>query len=267
MTADEDQIAPSFPPLMEGLEAARGEDPFALACARAQEGCDAGLITHAITADTLSAALVLAPEVPLGKAMVMLPTLGIGLQNALGVLAPPEVAVLLSWDGYILVNGARCGRFRVAASEGEPTEPPGWLVVGFTLQLIPQDPETPGLTPDQTSLYDEGCSEVLPPLLLEAWARHSLLWINRWDDEGVKPLHAEWEGLVVKLGDAVDFTLPGGERVQGTFIGVDEDFGMLLRPQSDTGADADAETDAGDATAQTTRLLPLTDLLEGTPCR
>ena len=96
-----------------------------------------------------------------------------------------------------------------------------------------------GATPDRTTLYAEGCADVAPPTLVEAWARHTLNWITRWEDEGVRPLHAEWRGLGHGIGEPVT----SGD-LSGTFLGVDEDFGMLLRDDT------------------TTHLIPLTALLD-----
>jgi len=229
---------PVFPPLMSGHAVTGAMDAFDTACAKAAMGCDAGLVVHNLGADVMQAALVLAPEVPLTKAMAMLPLCAVGFQNALGALAPPEVAVHLGWDGVLYLNGARCGGLRIAASHTDPDTQPDWLVVGLTLPLWPPSEET-GKTPDATALYAEGCAEVDAGDLLEAWARHTLNWINRWEDEGARALHAEWRGLAHGLGE---------ERTQGdltgSFLGVDEDFGMLLR-QGDT-----------------TQLIPLTTLLE-----
>ena len=233
----------SFPPLMSG-EAVTG-DALGAACARAAEGCDAGLITYRLDGAEIQAALVFAPEVPLTRAVAMLPLCGVGFQNALGALSPPEVAVQLEWDGGIRLNGASCGAFRMVASTTDPAAVPDWLVVGFTLPLYPaEDPDMAetGLTPDQTALYAEGCAEVQPPALVESWARHSMHWINRWEDLGPKALHSEWRGLVFDLDTQV--TVQGQS---GTFIGVDEDFGMLLRDK------------------ETTSLIPLTTLLEPAP--
>lgn len=228
----------SFPPLMSGLPVTGSEDPFATACLKAAMGCDAGLVVYNLGADHLSAALVFAPEVPLAQAMAMLPTCGVGFQNALGALAPPEVAVHLTWAGGILINGARCGHFRAMASTIDPKAVPDWLVVGFTLPLWPAT-DTPGDTPDDTALYAEGCADVEAPALLESWSRHTLNWITRWEEDGPQPVHTEWRGLAHGLGEEAT---QGG--LTGTFLGIDEDFGMLLREDD------------------TTHLIPLTTLLE-----
>lgn len=230
---------PTFPPLMSGYALSGQEDPFEVARQKAVLGCDAGLVVYNLGHDLMAAALVLTPEVALQQAMAMMPACGVGFQNALGALAPPEVAVHLEWNGAIRINGARCGRLRAAAVEGTQDQIPDWLVVGFELRLWPAGEET-GLTPDDTALYAEGCADVKAPELLEAWTRHTLHWISRWEEPGgAKALHSEWRGLVHDMGEEVH---QGGKT--GQFLGVDEDFGMLLRD------------------GPTTHLLPLTDLLE-----
>ncbi|MEL6619898.1 MAG: DUF4444 domain-containing protein [Pseudomonadota bacterium] len=229
---------PSFPPLFSGLAVEGRIDPFDKACVEAVRGCDAGLVVHNLGADTLRAAIVFAPDVPLGDAMAMLPLCGVGFQNALGALAPPEVAVHLDWNGGLRINGAFCGRLRVAASDADAEAEPDWLVVGLTLPLWPTR-DDPGETPDQTALYSEGCAEVQADALLESWVKHTLVGINTWTDQGPAPLAREWRPLAHGIGE--DISMAG---LTGTFLGVDERFGMLLR---DT---------------ETTHLIPLTHLLE-----
>lgn len=233
--------APAFPPLLSGHAVTGAIAPFDKARAMATLGCDAGTVVHNITVDRLAAALVLAPEVPLARAMAMLPACGLGFQNALGALAPPEVAVHLDWAGGIRVNGARCGRLRAAAGARDPAALPGWLVIGLEIPLLALT-DRPGETPDATALYEEGCAEVDPATLLEAWTRHTLVWINRWEDEGPRRLHAEWRGLAWKMGEQIT-----QGPLTGTWLGVDEDFGMLLRDR------------------ETTHLIPLTTVLEAAP--
>ncbi|WP_170764354.1 biotin/lipoate--protein ligase family protein [Ruegeria lacuscaerulensis] len=226
---------PVFPPLLTGQPVQGGEDPFERAQAMAALGCDSGSVVYNNQADRLRVAIVFAPEVPLQDAMAMLPLCAVGFQNALGALAPPEVAVHLGWDGLICVNGAKCGMFRVAASTASPDEEPDWLVVGWELALL-QTSDAPGENPEITALYDEGCAEVSPVQLVESWSRHMLTWLNRWQEDGNAPLHSEWMGLLRGVGEAYEET--------GVFLGTDERFGMLIRDGSNT------------------RLRPLTELLE-----
>lgn len=230
--------APTFPPLMQGHPVDKGIDPFDKACALATLGCDAGTVVYRLDPDQLQASIVFAPDVSLTEAMAMLPLCAVGFQNALGALAPPEVAVHLDWRGPIRVNGARCGGFRVAAATHDPETVPDWLVIGLALPLWPSNDDT-GLTPDDTALYAEGCADVDAVSLLESWSRHTLAHINRWTDEGNAPLHKDWRGLAWAMGEDIEI-----QGLAGTFLGIDEAFGMLLRSGDDT------------------KLIPLTTLLE-----
>ena len=217
----------SLPPLFQG-EAVMDELPFVAACKRAAEGCDAGLVIYALRPDILRAAIIFAPEVPLRDAAMMLPVCGVGFQNALGAIAPPEVAVHLDWNGNIRVNGAVAGRLQMAAHPHNPDEVPDWLVIGLEIAFWPEDEDT-GLTPDVTALFAEGCADVEAPALLEAWTRHSLVWINRWLDDGPRPVHSEWSGLAHGLNEQTTYGEASGE-----FLGVDESFGMILKSEAGT---------------------------------
>ena len=108
----------TFPPLMSGE--ATASDAIGHAARRATLGCDAGLVAYSLGASRVEAALVFAPEVPLSRAMAMLPLCGVGFQNALGALAPPEVAVHLEWDGGLRINGAACGTMSGLSNTHDP---------------------------------------------------------------------------------------------------------------------------------------------------
>jgi len=230
--------APSFPPLFKGLAVEAGVDPFDKACAEAARGCDAGLVVHNLSTNWLRAALVFAPDVSLEDAMAMLPLCAVGFQNALGALGPPEVAVHLEWNGGLRLNGGSCGGFKVAASDPDPKAEPHWLVVGLELPLWPES-DNPGEMPNQTALYAEGCGDVDAGELLGSWVKHTLVGINRWSDDGPAALHKEWRGLAHGIGEPIEMA---GHN--GTFLGVDERFGMLIRDDD------------------TTHLVPLTHLLD-----
>jgi biotin-(acetyl-CoA carboxylase) ligase len=207
---------------------------MALAIAEAANDAAPGLLVWSPDLDRLSAALVLAPECPLEEAMAMTFAAAIGLADALGALAPPEVAVHFDWPGGVRVNGARCGRIRAAAATGDPAAVPYWLVVGAEIALRPPEGWESGRNLDRTFLHEEGCGEVEASPLLESWSRHTLVWINRWLDDGMAPLHAEWRAKAHGIGS---------ERDGARFIGLDELGGMILR--------------AGD----TTEIRPLSSML------
>ena len=212
---------PQFPPLFKGQDA-QGGDPFAMAIAAAEVGCDAGLVIFDLAADRLRAAIVFAPDLTLADAAVILPVCGVGLQNAIGALGPPEVSVQFGWDGTVYVNGGRCGVLRIAAS-GTPDVEPDWLVIDLTLSLWPDSDET-GLQPDQTALYAEGCAEIDAISLLEAWVRHTLVGINTWSDSGTAQIHREWQGLAHGLEGEVT-----AGNLTGTYVGLDDRLGLLLK--------------------------------------
>lgn len=226
----------SLPPLFSGHEVAPPAQPLDVACQLARDGCDSGLVVHARGLDRLRAAMVFAPEVTLHAAVAMLPACGLGFHDAFGALAPPETALTLTWDGAILLNGARCGALTLASDTTDPDRVPQWLVLGLDLALMSFS-DAPGETPDITALNEEGCGDIDPDELLEAWARHSLIWINRWDEQGPRTLHTQWEGILSGVKDTV--TLAGRT---GVLQGFDTDFGALLR-------------------GETAALVPLSDLV------
>lgn len=217
-----------FPPLFRGEPLSGPADPFDRAIALAIAGTDAGTVVYNPGGPTLRASLIFTPEKPLEEAMAALPVCGLGLQAALGALAPPEVAVHLDWDGRVKVNGATCGRLRAKASSVLPDAEPDWLVIGLELGMT-SPMENPGETPDRTCLLEEGCADITAPDLLEAWVRHSLYWINRWLEDGPRPIHDDWRALVPNIGEPVEI-----DGQSGTFVGVDENFGMLIRNGEDT---------------------------------
>ncbi len=229
-----DAALPSFPPLLRGEEAAG--DPFAHATARARAGADPGLLAWARRADALHAAILLAPEDPLGRAIGVYLAAPVALGDALGALSPPEVAVHYTWPGGILVNGARCGRVRAAAATADPEAVPDWLVLGVEMPFLPPPDAEGGETPDRTCLHAEGCGEILPIDLLESWSRHMLLWINTFVADGLAPLHAAWRARAWKPGEPLHDPLPDPLPDGTTMLGLDENGGLLLRRPDGTTA-------------------------------
>ncbi|MEM7768736.1 MAG: DUF4444 domain-containing protein [Pseudomonadota bacterium] len=224
-----------FPPLLTGL--AVPGDPFEAALSAADEA-EPGSVFYSPVEDRLEAAVLLAPETPLADAITVSFAVSLGLNDAIGALAPPEVAFHLEWPGAFRVNGASCGAMRARASTMIPEEEPDWLVIGLDVPVMGAMSDEPGAMPDQTTLHAEGCGEISGPALTEAWARHMMNWLHIYLTEGFQPLHVHWSTRAHRLGEAI--TAPEA----GTFVGLDERGGMILK--DDGGA----------------RILPLTSLLE-----
>ena len=228
---------PDFPPLLSGKSVAARVDPFDKALAQVLTGeVVPGLIHYAEAEDVLRAAVTLAPEQPLGDAVGAIYAVQLGLADALGALAPPEVAVHFVWPGGLKVNGAVCGGFRAATSTHDPAAEPDWLIVGLDVPVASKGDG--GVTPDKTTLHDEGCVELSVPAILESWSRHMLVWIHRYLSDGFAPLHEAWRGKCDAIG--TEIVVPEA----GLFVGLDQRGGMLLRQ--------------GDAT----KLIPMTTMLE-----
>ena len=213
---------PSFPPLLTGEVVPKNMDPFDKAVSQAIAGVDSGTVFYSDAGDALRAAIVLAPETPLEDAIQAVYVAQIGLAESLGALAPPEVPVHFVWPDRIKVNGAVCGSVRYATDVSEPQEEPSWLVIGIDIPFIPQHDE-PGASPNETCLLEEGCSDVSPMALLESWAKHTLLWLTYFMDDGADRVHKEWRPRCDTLGEKVEHPKPG------VFVGLDEKGRMLLR--------------------------------------
>ena len=153
----------------------------------------------------------------------------VGFADALGALAPPEVAVHVDWPGGLRVNGAGVGRLRAAAAAtADPGAEPDWLVVAIEVGLVPTGGGEPGHDPDTTTLVEEGCGALGRTLMLEAWGRHTLAWIHRLTEDGPAPVIAAWLAKYDRVGATV--TRPGTGRV----LGLDDAGGLLLAAKAGT---------------------------------
>lgn len=224
-----------FPPLLTGIAVAG--DPFEAALASVETEIEPGAVFYGVDPARMQIAIVLAPEEPLAKAVRVSFAVALGLNDALGALAPPEVGVHLAWPDRIKVNGAYCGTLCAASSTTDPLAEPDWLIVALDVPFVLTRSDEPGHDPERTALFEEGCAEIELPDLIESCGRHLMNWLHVYLTEGFEPLHREW----FAKADGRDGTVTYPE--SGTFIGLDENGGMILK--------------TGDAT----RILPLTRLV------
>ncbi|MEE2775005.1 MAG: biotin/lipoate--protein ligase family protein [Pseudomonadota bacterium] len=219
---------PFFPPLFRGMALPEFGDPFSKAIAAAMSNEDPGLIVYSEDASNLNAAITLAPEMPLEKSAGAIFVVLLGFADSLGSLAPPEVAVHFVWPDIIKINGAKCGKLKFQASTKEHSKEPDWLVIGLSVPFIADKDWDPGSSPNETVLMHEGCIDLTPLMLLESWSKHSLVWMNRFLDEGFKPIHRAWCEKCDSIGEPVKYPKTG------KFMGLDELGNMILRTDKTT---------------------------------
>lgn len=219
---------PVMPPLFRALAVTPDVDPFERAWQIAAEGAEAGTVLWSIGQDACQAAVVLAPEHSLEASLPVVLVTMLGLGDALGALAPPVVSVTFGWPDRIEVNGGVVGGVRMLSAPTEAaSQVPDWLVVGYGLAARTRAGDAePGQQPHRTTLADEGC-EIACMDLLEAFARHFLAWINRWQEDGVGPVRQAWLSRAAGLSQSIEIGR-GEHKKQGIFTGLTESGSMRL---------------------------------------
>ena len=223
----EDNKKPNFPPLFRGKSLPLKTTTFSKAIEEAKKNIDPGLIIYNEDFGELNASLILAPDIKLKEALGMVLVNQMGLADSLGSLGPPELAIHFNWPNRIKVNGANCGYTFYKAATKLEEEIPEWLVIGINIPFLWSKSTESGRLPEETVLFEEGCSEITPISLLESWSRHTLVWLNRFLDEGLLPIHNAWCEKCENIGKKISYPK------NGDFIGLDENGNMLLKKSND----------------------------------
>ncbi|MFQ5784022.1 MAG: biotin--[acetyl-CoA-carboxylase] ligase [Alphaproteobacteria bacterium] len=167
--------------------------------------------------------LVLRPECPPFEAAQLSFVAALGLAGALGSLCPPLSEVAFKWPNDVLLNDHKTAGILLESSTTEPVRL-DWLVLGMGVNVTsaPEDTEFPA-----TSLRAEGCDRVSAAAVLEAFARHFLVWVNRWLDDGFGPVREAWLREARGVGEAVTVRI-AGETFTGTFVDLDADGALIV---------------------------------------
>ena len=218
----------NLPPIFRALALEPGEAALPAAAAFAKDEGEPGRFLFSLSEERAEAAVVLAPEQPLGDALAVIYVAALAIGDALGSLIPPVVAVTFAWPDRILVNGAVAGGLAVARDPVSDDGPPDWLAIGLSLALRGSREEgEPGEARERTNLYEEGCGEAGGQVIIESYARHFLAWINRWQDDGFDPVKSAWLARTFELGETLSLS-QNGEAHKGVFRGLDHHGGLIL---------------------------------------
>ena len=219
---------PQLPPLLRATSVPDGQDVLAKAVALAVNS-EVGTVFYSENSDRMEIAVRLAPEVPTRQAGQMLFAMMIGLGDSIGALAPPEVAVTYQLPGYVMLNRGRAGFVRLVVDPAaESDDVPDWMIVSAVVRLTASEndhqnwSESDGA--EQTTMEEEGGGFISRTRLVESSCRHFLVWVNRWQDDGFRPLYDSW---IQRLETSAPIDFAGGE--QAEWIGLDEDGGAIVR--------------------------------------
>ena len=218
------QAAAPAPPLeqqaLKALESAlhAGQDPT-------------GTVLVALRADLADCTFVLGPEKPLNEALNICHVMMLALNDALGAIIPPQIAVTFGWPDRIMLNGALAGGLRLYLPDGAADDPaavPDWMVLRLTLDILGEPvADTPGYPVERTSLLHEGCVDIAPTVVIESVARHFLNWVSRWERDGMPRIREAWDGRAHGYQEQIAFKLPGGS-IRGRLLGLDDDGGLMV---------------------------------------
>ncbi len=175
-----------LPPAFTGLVATGCLDAAGQARRLAEAGeAEAGTLLMAERDDAIAFAVVLAPAEPLATARRAFFVGMQALADAVGTFGPPEIPVTFHWPDTVSFNGARLGGGALHWPDGcAEADTPAWLVFSVMLIVSKRASGDPGLTPDSTSLEEEGFPEALREPLVESFARHLTKAFEIWSEDG-----------------------------------------------------------------------------------
>ena len=191
----------------------------------------AGTLVWVRRLDVVEVAVVLEPDVPLSEARCALYAVLNAAADALAAEAPPEKPITFEWPDTLLVDGAILGGARLAWPEGAREDvPPDWLVAGLVLRAV-----TPFVRAEKgaashpldavhrrgTSLGAEGFEALDGARLISNVARHLMVQVDRWQQEGV---HRVGQDFLARM-----------PRTKGILRGIDGHGDLLVRQLSNLG--------------------------------
>jgi biotin-(acetyl-CoA carboxylase) ligase len=200
-----------LPPAYRLVALREAADAFAHACAIAADA-GAGTFVWARRFHCLDIAVVLEPEEPLASARRALIVCMTALADAVGVHGTPEMSATFAWPDTLVYDGARLGGGRLGWPEGcGEDEIPPWLVFGAMLIASKHGAGDPGLTPESTSLEEEGFETDAPARIAESFSRHLLAAFDALADEGFGPIAARYAAQLASMANERAALEPNGD--------------------------------------------------------
>ena len=210
-----------LPPPFRLVALREAGDAFGYASAHATE-LGAGALVFVGRFDLAEFAVVLEPEEALVSARRSFYAGMTALADALSALAPPETPLAIEWPDRLAVGGGLIGGGRLGwpPHAGEMARP-DWLVFGAVVRLVSMSKKAPLRSP-WTSLADAGFGEVGSERLIEGFARHLMVAVDRWQEDDFAAIAQDYLARLrpepaTRLGIDTSGDLrierPGGEQI------------------------------------------------------
>jgi biotin-(acetyl-CoA carboxylase) ligase len=167
-------------------------DAFAHARTHAGE-LGAGTLVFVGRFDLAEFAVVLEPDQPLAAARLAFYAGMVALVDALAAAAPPEKPIVIEWPDAIQVDRGLVGGGRLAWPEGcDEAAVPDWLVFGTMIRTAALGVGESALHPQATALAVEGFDDANAERIVERFARHLMVAIDRWQEDGFAPVAQDY---------------------------------------------------------------------------
>ncbi len=217
--SDDLRREPVLPPGFSLVGLRESGDAFAHACTIASHAGAATLVwTRRF--DIIEFAVVLEPENILAEARLAHYLAMNALADALAVHSPPERPILFRWPDALIYDLGLIGGGRLAWPEGcGEDEVPEWLVFGAMLRATTMTPFSPGDV--GVGMAEEGFEEVDAVDLIEAFARHLMLGVTRWQSDGARATALRWLDRLDKVPGTRHGIEPNGDLVVTTQAGTE----------------------------------------------
>jgi biotin-(acetyl-CoA carboxylase) ligase len=187
----------------------------------ADEG--AGTLVFVGRFDLAEFAVVLEPDEPLKIARRSFHACMAALADTLTAHAPPETDIRIVWPDSVSINGGLVGGGQLAWPENASEDaPPDWLVFGAMVRLVSMSGDDAGLHPLSAALEDEGFSESGADRLMESFARHLMVMLDAWQEQGFSAVSKSY----------LERLAPESEK--GIRRDIDENGDLLLRRMGKT---------------------------------
>lgn len=171
--------------------------------------------------------LVLRPDVPLSRAAELGFAASLALYDALGSTIAPGHQAYCKWPNDILLNGSKVAGLLMETSGASGDAPAEWVVLGIGVNIVwaPSETEFPA-----TCLREEGIEDVDAQLMLEAFSRHYLQWLQRWLEDSFDPIRQNWLWRAYGKGENLRARI-GTNEWSGTFVDIDETGALRIETE------------------------------------